>query len=99
MQPRPFLVVPPAQQLIVPNRADRRRAGLVRNVETGRVLPCCWQDCTRDGDNRHRVEIPHPTPRWRDPATGRQEMLVYVFCNEEHKRQFVKGTPYERYAS
>jgi len=70
----------------------------VRNQATGRVLPCCYGDCERDGDNRHRVEVPHKEPRWRDPATdpatGRQEMLVYIFCGERCKRAWLVGTPY-----
>jgi len=59
----------------------------VRNVTTGRVLPCCWQDCERDGDNRHRVEAPHEHPRF--PG----EMLAFIFCGSVHKQQFLNGTP------
>lgn len=63
----------------------------VRNVETGRVLPCCYTDCMNDGNDRHRVEVPHDTPRWKDEATGKQEMLVYIFCTELHKSFFIQG--------
>lgn len=56
-------------------------------VPTGRggVLPCCYQDCTRPGDNRHRVQVDHDSPSWRDPNTGRCEQLVYVFCGDGHR--------------
>lgn len=57
----------------------------VRNVQTGRVLPCCWSDCQEDGNDRIQVQLPHDQPRWRDPKTGAQEMLVYIFCSDEHK--------------
>lgn len=59
----------------------------VRNVATGRVLPCCWDDCTADGDDRIRIEVPHDKPRWRT-ADGKQEMLVYIFCSDEHKGHY-----------
>lgn len=78
-------------------RPGRGSSGIVRNVTTGRVLPCCWADCENDGDNRIRIEAPHPQPRWKDPTTGRQEMEVYIFCSESHRLAFAKGTPYERY--
>jgi hypothetical protein len=67
----------------------------VRNVETGRVLPCCWSDCEKDGSSLITVEVPHNQPRWKDPTTGAQEMLVYIFCSQAHKTEFVKGSIYE----
>lgn len=67
------------------------KGNLVRNQESGRVLPCCWSDCMADGDDRIRVEVPHDTPRWSDPTTGKQEMLVYIFCSEAHKEQWLTG--------
>lgn len=84
-------------KLILPGGFSRRPQR-VRNVATGRVLPCCWQDCERLGDNAFRIEVPHSQPRWRDPVTGKQEMVVYVFCGDPHRRAFVKNTPYEKYA-
>jgi hypothetical protein len=74
------------------------RGHKVRNVESGRVLPCCWADCTADGDDRIFVEVPHSQPRWRDPATGKQEMLVYIFCDDGHKAMWLKGSMYENRA-
>src|SRR5262245_44882612 len=59
----------------------------VRNVTTGRVLPCCWMDCERDGDKRHQVMIDHEQPRW--PG----EQRVYIFCGSVHKQQYLNGTP------
>jgi hypothetical protein len=71
------------------------RGRKVRNQLTGRVLPCCHGPCQNDGDDGIRVEVPHPQPRWRDPLTGRQEMVVYIFCSDLCRREFVKGSPYE----
>lgn len=67
----------------------------VRNVETGRVLPCCWDDCEKEGSTRFEIQVPHPQPRWKDPQTGKQEMLVYIFCSEAHKAAQLAGTPLE----
>ena len=69
--------------------------GRMRNGDTGRIFPCCWSDCETPGNTRIDVQVPHPTPRWRDEATGKQEMLVYIFCSEAHKTMFLKGTPLE----
>lgn len=79
----PGLIGPP--RLIRPGGTGHR----VRNVSTGRVLPCCWDDCTTDGDDRYRIEVPHEKPRWRTPD-GRQEMLVYIFCSEVHKGHYLE---------
>lgn len=54
------------------------RAVLVRNQLTGRVLPCCWDDCAQPGDDRHAVNVPHDAPRF--PG----EQLRYVFCSPRH---------------
>jgi hypothetical protein len=65
-----------------------RRAGTgvkVRNVETGRVIPCSWDDCMKDGDDTIRIMVDHEQPRWRDPVTGEQEKLIYIFCSDLHK--------------
>lgn len=51
----------------------------------GGVLPCCYKDCERPGDNGHRVMVDHDTPSWRDQKTGRCEQLVYVFCGDGHR--------------
>jgi hypothetical protein len=78
-----------SRALILP--AGVQRSGgkqLVRNMETGHVLPCCLGECMEDGDNRHRVEIPHSQPKW--PG----EMLVYIFCGPTHRSEYLKGTPY-----
>jgi hypothetical protein len=83
-------------RLILP--AGVRHAVPIVNPVTGRICPCNWADCTRPADDRYRVEVPHNQPRWKDPLTDRQEMLVYTFCGEAHKLEFVRGTPYEKYA-
>lgn len=61
----------------------------VRDAVTGRIYPCCLEDCRKDGDQRHQVQIPHEDPRWRDEVTGKQEMKVYIFCSEGHKTLWV----------
>lgn len=50
----------------------------VRNQLTGRVLPCCWDTCQRDGDDRHGVSVPHDAPRFKG------ERLRYIFCSPAH---------------
>jgi len=74
----------------------RGRPVLVRNVETGRVLPCNWADCERPGDDRIQISIPHNAPRWRT-LDGQCEQLIYVFCSERHRAYFARGTHFERY--
>lgn len=47
---------------------------LVRNQVTGRILPCCWDDCTSNGDQRIRIK-------------QRTELgfTTYIFCRDLHK--------------
>lgn len=54
----------------------------VRN-KFGRPLPCCWSDCTRHGDNRHRFES-QEMDEWGSKT------LVYIFCSETHRRHYVE---------
>lgn len=75
-------------RLILPGDGHKQR---VRNVATGRVLPCCYDDCERDGDTRHRIEVPHEAPRFKG------EKVVYIFCGESHKRMYAAGTVLQRY--
>lgn len=87
-------------KLILPGGVSRPgHTQRIINQATGRICPCCWSDCMRKADNRFRVEVPHNQPRWKDPVTGKQEMLVYTFCRDSHKALFVRHTPYEKYAS
>lgn len=79
------------RRLWVPGQGSKR---LVRNQLTERVLPCCYGPCDADGDARVRVEVPHNQPRWKDEATDKQEMLVYIFCTDEHKRLYLIDSPY-----
>lgn len=71
-----------APGLILPSnkQATVRR---VRNQGTGRVLPCCWDDCQADGDDFYRVMVPHDAPRW--PG----EKLIYIFCSYAHRDMYV----------
>jgi hypothetical protein len=63
----------------------------IRNVETGRVFPCCWDVCERDANVNIEVRVNHEQPRWRDPVTGEQEKLIYTFCSEAHKGFYVQA--------
>lgn len=65
----------------------------VRNAE-GKPLMCCWTDCQSDGDNRYAVTIAHPQPQF----PGDKRTLTYIFCGPEHRRHWLKGTPYENRA-
>jgi len=60
---------------------------LVRNSR-GLPLMCCYTDCTSDGDNRIRVEVPHNQPKF--PG----EKLIYIFCKQDHKRLYLLSSPY-----
>jgi hypothetical protein len=62
----------------------------VRHVTTGRVLPCCYGLCEKDGDDTIRIMVDHDTPRWIDEATGRREQLVYIFCSDFHKGLYAR---------
>jgi hypothetical protein len=78
---------------VAPKLLQRAHTGtLVRNVETGRILPCCYADCERAGRSNITVELPHNAPRWRDPTTGRQEMIVYIYCSDQHRAAHWAGT-------
>jgi len=63
----------------------------IRNVETGRVFPCCWDTCEIPANVNIEVRVPHEQPRWRDPLTGEQEMLIYTFCSEGHKSMYIRA--------
>lgn len=78
--------------LLGPNRNPR----LVRHVPTGRVVMCSWSDCTHPGDDRVQFQVPHESPRWVDKTTGKQEMVVYIFCSERHKQMWVDGSQYAK---
>jgi hypothetical protein len=41
---------------------------------TGLAILCCWTDCERVGDDRHRVVLPEPRGN-----------LIYLFCSERHR--------------
>lgn len=53
---------------------------LVRN-STGQILPCCWDDCERNGHDEIRTVETHNG----QPA-------VFVFCSEVHKSMHVNAT-------
>jgi len=72
-----------SNRLTLPGHRPRRNTR-VRNVVTGRIFPCCWADCDRDGSTDFQVQVPHDAPRF--PG----EMYVYIFCSEAHARFFVR---------
>lgn len=57
----------------------------VRNPGTGRVLPCCWDDCQRDGDDRIQIRTAHTQPRYDG------EQLVYIYCSERHRDYHIEA--------
>ena len=56
---------------------------VVRNVSTGRVLPCCYADCWEDGNKNITFEKPHEAPRWEG------ELLIYIFCSYKHRDYYI----------
>lgn len=50
----------------------------VRNPRTGRILPCCWDDCERHGHDEHKIVVQNGT----GPA------LHYIFCTAGHKHLY-----------
>jgi hypothetical protein len=66
--------------------------GIVRNVNTQRVLPCNHADCERPGNDNINITLPHDSPK-----PGYPPNLRYIFCSDAHRRAFAKGTKYERY--
>lgn len=60
----------------------------VRN-SSGQPLLCTFPPCDRLGDDRYQTRIPHDAPRWRDPRTGDQEMLIFIFCGEACKQAWI----------
>lgn len=46
----------------------------------GNHLPCCWDDCERDGYDEIKVVVKEP-----------QKQLHYVFCSERHKRLYLNA--------
>jgi hypothetical protein len=66
----------------------------VRNA-AGNPILCCngFDQCDQLADARVKIEIPHESPRWTDPATGKQEMLVYTFCSDKCRRSYARRVP------
>lgn len=56
---------------------------LVRNY-WGRPLPCCWDDCWRNGDERYRIVVAHDAPARREAG----DTLTYIFCSERHRELY-----------
>lgn len=52
------------------------RPVLVRNQTTGRILPCCWDDCERHGDDRIKVVRAEGAPG---------DTTTYIFCSGRHR--------------
>ncbi len=82
-----------SKRLILPHSLN---TSIKRNPDTGRIFPCCFEDCEKPGLTTIEFKVPHDKPRWRDPETGEQEMLVYIFCTEFHRNLFMVGSSYAR---
>jgi hypothetical protein len=52
----------------------------VINLSTGVHIPCCWDDCTRDGVELHKCVVREPTGR-----------AHYVFCSERHRQFWINS--------
>lgn len=46
-----------------------------QSPNTGRPVPCFWDDCARDGVGLHMARERNETGGW----------LIYLFCSERHK--------------
>lgn len=75
----------PVGGLILPGQGGKN-VQRVRNAE-GRVLPCCWSDCERDGDLRYKAVFRDPNPERPVKST-----LTYVFCSPAHRALYLAGT-------
>lgn len=73
----------------------RSRVQRVRNQITGRVLPCCWSDCERDGDLRYKIVVREDSPDER-PKAGIVNTRTYVFCSDGHREFYVQQLPLHR---
>lgn len=67
--------------LILPSHVSKKV--LVRNQVTGRVLPCCLDECDRDADDRYQLKTWH-----ENPEAGRSSVLTYIFCKAEHRELY-----------
>ena len=52
----------------------------VINLQTGAHIPCCWEDCWRDGVELHKFVV-------REGVNT----ITYVFCSERHRRYFMNS--------
>jgi hypothetical protein len=62
---------------------------LVRNRETGRILPCCWDDCEKPGNARIWAEVTDGEFTDADMVpplmVGTPKTFRYIFCAERHR--------------
>lgn len=67
----------------------------VRNPGTGRVFPCCWDDCWRPGDARVKAEVTEGVFAEADMVpellVGTPKVLTYIFCSDRHKAYWVNS--------
>jgi hypothetical protein len=53
----------------------------VINMTTGAHIPCCWNDCFKDGVELHKfVDTSSPA-----------ETITFVFCSERHRGYFINS--------
>jgi len=59
----------------------------------GAALPCCFDDCDREGSDRYmtrtREIVSPPMPAYGVP--GHYKNVWYVFCSERHKRMWINS--------
>lgn len=63
-----------------------RVARKVINMQTGRPLPCSWNDCEKDGTTLYEAREYEGTPE------GGTATVKYVFCSERHKMLWVNSS-------
>lgn len=56
----------------------------VINMSSGAHIPCCWDDCRRDGVELHKARV-------RERTEHGPGVAHYVFCSERHKMFWVNS--------
>ncbi len=57
-----------------------RNGKSIINLSTGAHIPCCWDDCFKDGVQLHTCRVKEPT------GTAH-----YVFCSERHRQYWINS--------
>lgn len=62
---------------MIGRHVTRHPPRLVRNQFTERILPCCWDDCTHNGDDQIRIV--------QRSESGPNDTVTYIFCSDIHR--------------